>query len=79
MLFSEAPLRPKSTITTAHDKSILFLLNGKQGDEVLGTWTLTAEGIDAVQGKIETIVPESIELKPELFRALLIDVPLTIG
>lgn len=77
-VFSNAALRPKSTITTVDDDSILFLPSGKQGDEVVGTWTLTAEGIDAViQGSIEIPVPELIELEPERFADLVIDVPQT--
>lgn len=77
-VFSDAALRPKSTITTADDDSVLFLPSGKEGDGVVGTWTLTADGINAViQGSIELLVPELIELKPATFSDLVIDVPQT--
>lgn len=79
IVFSETALRPKSAVLTADDDSVLFLPNGKSGDEVVGTWTLTAEGIDAVfEGRVRIRVPRLLELRSDLFNDLVVDVPQTL-
>lgn len=74
-VFAESALRPKSTIYTDSNDSILFLPDGNSGDVIEGSWTLTAEGIDAVvEGRIRIVVPQLLELVPGMFGDVVIDV-----
>ena len=74
-VFSETTLRPRGSIITDEDDSVMYVPSGKRGDRVRGTWTLTAEGIHRrYEGSLDISIVNGIVLGDGLIRTRVLKV-----
>ncbi|TDK23513.1 hypothetical protein E2F48_16105 [Arthrobacter crusticola] len=68
-VFEEPALRPRGSFDTDREDSVLYVPGGKEGDQVKGTWTLTAEGLDRrYEGSLTISVATGLVLGDGLIR-----------